>query len=591
MSKIYAVLIDTVSIQKYVFGSNKLKENLGASYLVQDIYETVLASVLKEIFNGEKLDLERWKNSPDELLIKHKPFEVGFIGGGNALLFFQDSTKAAEFIQLWTKTLLIDAPGITTAVAEMEIASIDELKTAKFKEIKEELFGKLRDNKSRYIPQTVISRHGITSICTHSGFSMETWNDSEQEYVSALTNAKIEAAKKGKKLLEELYKDILSQGFIFTDELEELGQKEGQESHIAIVHIDGNEMGNRFQKQETLLDIRRLSHSVEQATKASFNALLNRIVERWSEIADELDIHYTGRHNLVLPIRPIILGGDDVTFVCAGRLGIYFARLFMDEFSKQKVSYGGPLTSCAGVAITKPKFPFFRGYNLAEELCKSAKEIRLEKAEELEYKSGKELSDEEKGSWIDFHITYGGFSGTLKDIRKEHYLAPEGNLIMRPYLLNSNEEYGFNTFIGNTRKLKNEFPNFKIKELRSVLNEGEEYALIFVEEQRYRGRKLPEFQDKNYHKILFDYCYLITDEALNKFRSDNNFNVDGLKKLLNKKFLPEEFQDNIKDIFEQKYLNEILGFKDFKHFITPYFDMIEFMEFYPEFELKRGKED
>jgi hypothetical protein len=39
MSGLAAVIIDTVSIQSYIFSSNKLKENVGASYLVKKIYE------------------------------------------------------------------------------------------------------------------------------------------------------------------------------------------------------------------------------------------------------------------------------------------------------------------------------------------------------------------------------------------------------------------------------------------------------------------------------------------------------------------------------------------------------------------------
>jgi len=43
MSKIVAVLIDTVSIQKYVYSGNRLKENIGASKIVKDIYKPKFA--------------------------------------------------------------------------------------------------------------------------------------------------------------------------------------------------------------------------------------------------------------------------------------------------------------------------------------------------------------------------------------------------------------------------------------------------------------------------------------------------------------------------------------------------------------------
>ena len=58
-----AILFDTLSIQNYVFGSNKLKENLGASFLVENVYKVLIT---KE---------------------KEQKLKVGYIGGGNALVF------------------------------------------------------------------------------------------------------------------------------------------------------------------------------------------------------------------------------------------------------------------------------------------------------------------------------------------------------------------------------------------------------------------------------------------------------------------------------------------------------------------------
>ncbi len=43
MNNIFAVLLDITSIQKYIFESNKLKDNLGASYLIQEVYNSFLS--------------------------------------------------------------------------------------------------------------------------------------------------------------------------------------------------------------------------------------------------------------------------------------------------------------------------------------------------------------------------------------------------------------------------------------------------------------------------------------------------------------------------------------------------------------------
>lgn len=514
---IYAVLIDTVSIQRYVFGSNKLKENLGASHLIQNVYKGHLERVANSIFNSQQIDFKAWREKKAEYLINRDDvqFEVGYIGGGNALLFFMNKDKAEKFIKEWTKILLIETPGIVTAVACEEFNLDDD----KFETENKKLFKKLQENKYKFIPQTIIPRHGITAECSHTGYSMEEWSSSEDKYISSVAHAKIEAADKATEELKNKFKDILDEKYCFTNQLDELGQQKGEDSHIAIVHIDGNGMGERFRGTKSLKEIRELSDSVENATNESFRHLLSQIDIQFSKIKETLGYGERKKYpeengRKILPIRPIIIGGDDITFVCDGRLGVYFAKIFLEAFERHEVSDGKKLSACAGVAITKTKYPFYRGYELSEQLCKNAKKVRKDK--------------QSNGSWLDFHIAYGGFSGTLEEIRISHYRSPQGELCFRPYKIGSKDEYSFKSFVENTKKLK-KFPNSKIKELRQVLTLGEAANKTFVQEMEARGLELPKIDGRSYEDKLF---------------------------------------------------------QDSK---TPYFDMIELMEFYPSFELKDDK--
>ena len=77
---------------------------------------------------------------------------------------------------------------------------------------------------------------------------------------------------------------------------------------------------------------------------------------------------------LYSPFRPILKEGDDITFITDGQLGsIPFAEKYLELMSNRTLLNGKRLSACAGVAIIKPKYPFFRGYSLAEELCQRAK--------------------------------------------------------------------------------------------------------------------------------------------------------------------------------------------------------------------------
>ncbi|MFZ5518648.1 MAG: Cas10/Cmr2 second palm domain-containing protein [Candidatus Zhuqueibacterota bacterium] len=576
MSVYHAVLIDTVSIQKYIFQSRKLKENLGASYLVKSVYEKYLQEAVTELFVGEKIDFKSWEN---ELGHPKEPFDIGYIGGGNALLLFAEPLKAKQFVKNWTKKLLVKTPGIITAVALGEL----NIESSKFKESKDDLFKLLQENKFNYMPQTTLPRHGITSECTNSGLSQEKWHEDQEKYVSSVSYAKLNAWPQVQNELDDDYSDILGENFCLTSQLEQLGQLKNSDSHIAIVHIDGNDMGELFKKQNSLEDLRKLSATVKKVSFESFKKLIKYIRDDYIQLMDFLGfeddpkdnsnyfpVEYVIREKLikelieiglseksvselrhhinsqyleeefetklkswlttedkskfvdsikeksirkVLPIRQIILGGDDVTFVCDGKLGIFFAKKFIEYFEKHEKNPG--ITASAGVAIIKSKYPFYRGYDLAEQLCNNAKAYRR--------------NNDEKGSFIDFHIAYGGLAGDLEEIRKVHYQVINGNLLFRPYKLISetNHDKSFIQLINNTKELE-KLPNSKIKEFRRMLTLSQESLTQFVQELEYRGRSLPTIKGRS--KDLF-------------------FNIS-----------------NEKGDTENQ---------------TPYFDMIELMEFYP----------
>src|SRR5690606_150537 len=192
--------------------------------------------------------------------------------------------------------------------------------------------------------------------------------------------------------------DVLKNTYTFTREISSLGQVEGN-SHIAIVHIDGNNIGERFKSCKTLAERRNLSILIEKIVNQSFQELLHYIIEdQMSYLKDKKSGFDIKEENgkKILPIRPLILGGDDLTFVCDGRLGMIYAERLMKSMYENSKQYSAfknyPLTSCAGVAITKTKYPFYRAYELSENLCSLAKD----------------KAREHGGSWIDFHITYGG---------------------------------------------------------------------------------------------------------------------------------------------------------------------------------------
>jgi len=474
--KISAVLLEVSSIQQYVFGSNKLKENLCASYIVENIFKSI-----KNIFHDfglEEKNISIWQTSSDDNYV-----HIGYCGGGNALLFFKNKNRAIEMAKEWTKTLLVKTPGLVPSIAIIELEHSNLSNGNEFPNEMKRLFTQLRDNKSINQPQTAFPRHGITAECSHTGLSAEFFDEMDDDkatYISSVAMFKKIKWEKAKEKSRKDFHDVLKGKYEFPSKLDEMGQKEG-DNHISIVHIDGNSMGLRFRSCKTLQEISDLSKDVKDANDKSFKALLTNIVQNYDYFKDKDNFDLAEN---VLPIRPIIIGGDDITFISHGKLGIYFADIFLKEFTSQEVSDKKKISACAGVAITKTKYPFYRGYKLAEQLCSQAKT----KARE-EHKDA--------SSWLDFHIAYGGFSGSIEDIRKKNYEVASGKLCLRPYRVSGKQvDYqNLNECLNGVKYFADEWPRSKLGRLREVLSMGIPEREKFIQEMQYRNKSLPDIKD------------------------------------------------------------------------------------------------
>lgn len=431
MGILYGVLIDTISIQKYIYGSNKLKENIGASFIVSN----VLKEMIKSINSGA--------------------LEKGYEGGGNFMLFFENEIEGNNFIKELTALALHQAPGLKIIAACEKYEFDNKYDTdIKYVDFSRKIFDRIGENKRKILPKVTIDSHGINEDCPRTGLSAEIFCKEENNYISSSSMAKLSYTEEANDELMFKY----GNKYKFPTEFNELGHSKHEDSHLAVVHIDGNGFGKLFKDISTLEETKKLSTELKDTIQISFGKLLEFINKKLSKIKEELKIEKD-----LMPIRPIILGGDDITFVCDGRLGIFFAEKFIEYFHEQKIVKVNNLTMCAGVAIVKLKFPFYRAYLLAEELCGNAKKKRFEKNDE--------------GDWIDYHISYSSFSGNISEIRENEFKLGDKIFTMKPYKL-TKENFGeiINKSRFFTEKDINDdkqiFPRNKLKKLREFILEG-----------------------------------------------------------------------------------------------------------------------
>jgi len=486
-----AVLLDTVSIQKYIFISNRLKDNLGASHIVKSIYEEplkkALASVFKENENAISNTVNKWHKLNDTAIDDGDEFGVGYIGGGNALLFFKNCYDAKNFVSEWSRLLLIEAPGLQTAVSIKEDIDLTE----NFQDSIKNIYKQLVQNKSKFHPVTLPYKFGITADCSLSDNSADIWYKDEEKYISAHSFAKIKKVDEATDALIELYREEIDNRYTFTKELDKLGQKEGEENYIAVVHIDGNSIGKRFEECRTLAEKRKLSIDIAFAVEQAFKKLLEHIImlidSTKLSLKNGFNIQIENDGKKILPIRPIIIEGDDITFVCDGRLGVHFAEKFIEYYTKQAVADNKPLSACVGISIAKTKYPFYRVYKLAEELCQNAKKKTRER-------------NQKDTSWLDFHIAYGGFSGSLEEIRERHFTLHDLVLNFGPYKLIDENDEKYLGHLKNGVKELNKFPRSLRKKLRTALSEGTKEMIMINKELEAKGLVLPKIPHHKYEK-------------------------------------------------------------------------------------------
>lgn len=143
---------------------------------------------------------------------------------------------------------------------------------------------------------------------------------------------------------------------------------EGDNSWLAMVHIDGNGLGKIIEEKSGLKDgqeqIKSFSHNLDEATKRAARKAVK-------QLDDKKDEEGKDRFKRI-PILPIVLSGDDFTFVCRASVAVEFVNLYLKEFENETAVLDG-LTACAGIAFMKSSYPYYYAYNLAEELCGEAK--------------------------------------------------------------------------------------------------------------------------------------------------------------------------------------------------------------------------
>ncbi len=409
----YLVMLQTNSNQPFIFSSPRLREQIGASFEI-----TLLSHWVEE----ETKELLSLKELPSSFWVSDS--------SGKVIVRFTDDQGdpedlAKRLIREVTLRALTDAPGldvtgvfIPAAPGALEAKDLEKLDRA-FSE-----YSLNRRPAAARFPQFPFLERGSESAFPASAslhdlnLIQEPLKPNDFDESSPLSlpsrvkrafastsrkrqidDVKERLAKQGKELKQEPEFDPTKLAAAFQDG-EESEDAKNMLSSVGVVHIDGNGVGaimrdlgsahNRAQETGVCVSADEVRTDSDDALQ-TFIMVVNKRLDQ--AVKDAIALSWYDVQKLtpdtVVPIVPVLVGGDDVTVYTDGHYAIPFAEAYIrhyeeltekDELLKQLAvvagaKKAGPLTASAGAAIVGRNFPFHIAYDLAEELVSRGKEL------------------------------------------------------------------------------------------------------------------------------------------------------------------------------------------------------------------------
>lgn len=381
-------VIEVDGKQRWIFETNRLRDAVGASFLVAEVGE----------------EAKRQARSCGGHLI--------VAASGLARAIFADAPSARGWITAITGRFAREAPGMEVLGAEVEIAgdSLQDLDAATRR-----AYDALTTTRAALGgPQLIERTLPWTLPCHYSGLpAVNVQNPVGPEHkagrrVSAGVLARREvfgqsrdrvcAALKDYAGLDERVitriNDAIVASYKPLDPTDDTTPEplSDRESWRGVVHIDANGLGRIFLNFGKIALGLNLNTIAEYTARIqAFSKAINRAAWRAVALAIDDVLTHSGSLQRLVPIYPLVVGGDDITLVTDGRWSLFLARRVLHHWEAETAApeirgvlaiahnltlsaCDSHLPACGGVSIVKHHFPFSIAYVLSSDLCDNAKD-------------------------------------------------------------------------------------------------------------------------------------------------------------------------------------------------------------------------